>query len=103
MSIQNLEAQEQGDAHDDQAAIDGIISNDTLNGHNPLASPTNSSSSYSSDVKDLSANLTQTSVSGQPQDVNTSLTAVHDIPNPKLCGVCKEKEYKYKCSRCLLP
>lgn len=24
-------------------------------------------------------------------------------PKKKLCGVCNEKEYKYKCSRCYLP
>ena len=36
--------------------------------------------------------------------------AVPQIPEPslaekhiKLCGVCKENEYKYKCTRCLLP
>ena len=41
--------------------------------------------------------------SAQPEASNTSLPPTNDIANSKLCGVCKEKEYKYKCSRCYLP
>jgi hypothetical protein len=101
MSIQKLDEQEQGGAHDVQPAIDGIISNSAVNGYNVPTSA--STSSYGSDIEDLAVNLPRPSVSA-PDHVNTTpLVTDNDAPNPKICGVCKEKEYKYKCSRCLLP
>jgi hypothetical protein len=101
MSIQSLE--EQGGAQSVQDAIHVIISTGTLNGLHIPASPSNktsSSPSSSSDVRELSS---QPAVSAQSQYTNTSLATANDVPNPKICGVCKEKEYKYKCSRCFLP
>jgi len=32
-----------------------------------------------------------------------SSLAKNNDTNEKLCGVCNEKAYKYKCSRCYLP
>jgi hypothetical protein len=36
------------------------------------------------------------------QQEETSL-AEADIRKTKLCGICNEKEWKYKCSQCFLP
>jgi hypothetical protein len=32
-----------------------------------------------------------------------SSLAEADVSTKKLCGVCNEKEWRYKCSRCYLP
>lgn len=32
-----------------------------------------------------------------------SSLAEADVSTKKLCGVCSEKEWRYKCSRCYLP
>lgn len=59
--------------------------------------------------QDGSADQTSPSVStrelaqiAQPPAAEETV-GTNGVPNAKLCGVCKEKEYKYKCSRCYLP
>jgi hypothetical protein len=47
--------------------------------------------------------LSAQSASASTTSANTSLVPANDVEAAKLCGVCKEKEYKYKCSRCYLP
>jgi zinc finger HIT domain-containing protein 3 len=38
-----------------------------------------------------------------PKQQQESSLAGADVSNKKLCGVCNEKEWKYKCTRCYLP
>ena len=38
-----------------------------------------------------------------PEPPQKSSSPQSETPKKKLCGVCDEKEYKYKCSRCYLP
>lgn len=38
-----------------------------------------------------------------PKQAEKSLLAITSASNKKLCGVCNDKESKYKCSRCFLP
>jgi hypothetical protein len=37
------------------------------------------------------------------ESIQTSLAPSSNMPVLKLCGVCKVKEFKYKCSRCYVP
>jgi hypothetical protein len=50
------------------------------------------------------ASTTATAVAEEPSKASEeSSLAQPDIPNKKLCGICKENESKYRCSRCYLP
>jgi zinc finger HIT domain-containing protein 3 len=42
-------------------------------------------------------------VAGEEAEKQKSSLAGADISKTKLCGVCNEKEWKYKCTRCYLP
>jgi hypothetical protein len=50
-------------------------------------------------------NKVESSPAAVPQEAGASEVTVRSLAdnNLKLCGVCKEKEAKYKCSRCYLP
>jgi len=61
--------------------------------------------------------LPDTKAVGDPADSSTETTtgdeipnkqeecslAEADVPKKKLCGICNENEWKYKCTRCYLP
>ncbi len=50
------------------------------------------------------ASTTATAVAEEASKASEeSSLAQPDILNRKLCGICKENEFKYKCSRCYLP
>lgn len=49
-----------------------------------------------------SSTETTTGHEGSKQQEQSSLAGV-DVCKKKLCGVCNEKEWKYKCTRCYLP
>lgn len=39
----------------------------------------------------------------QQEETRESSLAEADVPKKRLCGVCNEKEWKYKCTRCYFP
>lgn len=51
-------------------------------------------------VESSPATMVGEEVPKQPQE---SSLAGSDVSKKKICGVCNEKEGKYKCSRCYLP
>ena len=90
MSIQHLEEGAAAQHQDVQSVTDVVVSID-YSGQNGSADQTSPSVS--------APELTQIT---QPQAAEV-MAGTNGVPNEKLCGVCKEKEYKYKCSRCYLP
>lgn len=97
MSIQPLDEQDvapsAGDTSSTLYVPDGI--------YNAPDTPDNDCELKSPSTVDISAQSASDPVA---VDVfPTSLAPRNDIPNAKLCGVCKEKQFKYKCSRCYLP
>jgi len=42
-------------------------------------------------------------IKGVPESSEDNSKPKTEVPKIKLCGVCKQKEGKYKCSRCYLP
>jgi hypothetical protein len=51
-------------------------------------------------VESSPATIAGKEVAEQPQE---SSLAGADVSKKKLCGVCNEREGKYKCTRCYLP
>ncbi|KAE9375437.1 hypothetical protein N431DRAFT_502334 [Stipitochalara longipes BDJ] len=55
-------------------------------------------------IPDLTDSSTETTTGEEvPNQQEESSLAEADVPKKKLCGVCSEKEWKYKCTRCYLP
>jgi len=55
-------------------------------------------------VPDPADSTTGTTPGGETSNKQEeSSLAEADVPKKKLCGICNEKEWKYKCTRCYLP
>lgn len=66
----------------------------------PLTMPsTEPINTTGADEQSINTNAGARSADGTSEDAATS----EGIAKTKLCGVCKEKESKYKCTRCFLP
>jgi len=51
----------------------------------------------------VSKNSPEPVIAEGPEPIEENSKPEEQVPKKKLCGVCKEKEGKYKCSRCYLP
>jgi hypothetical protein len=72
---------------------------DAQKGVEPTMDPPDMSA-FSNGVESSSAAMAGEEILKQRQE---SSLARADVSKKKLCGVCDEKEGKYKCSRCYLP